>query len=295
MTILKVDHVQKAFNGKTVLRDVSFQINQGEIVGVIGQNGAGKSTLIKLINRLLPANQGTVTYFGQNKLKRGQIGVMSQHSLVIPRVTVAEMIKLTQDYFYRPLTYQQILSLSGLTDFQKSKVSQLSGGQRQRLSFALAMAGDPQLIFLDEPTVGMDVNSRREFWNLVRTFKDQGKAFVITNHYLQEIEDYADRLLILHQGLIQFDGTLAQLRDQHHETTVSFVSDLPATVIQDLPGISNLMIDGNKVSFTTPEMTPIYQFIDQYHDQIKRLNISDGSLESLFVQLTDDHKEVHHE
>lgn len=295
MTILTVDHVQKSFNGRMVLKDVSFQIDQGEIVGIIGQNGAGKSTLIRIINQLLPADQGKITYFGQANIDRAQFGVMSQRSMVIPRVTVAEMIQFTQDYFSQPLSYQELVSLSGLQAFQKTKVSQLSGGQRQRLSFALALTGNPKLIFLDEPTVGMDVNSRREFWQLVHTLRDQGKSFVITNHYLQEIEDYADRLLILHQGLIQFDGTMAQLRVQHRATTVSFVSDLSAEKLRQLTRISNLTITGTKITFTATEMGPVYHFIDQYHDQIQGLTISDGSLETLFVQMTGDQKEEHHE
>lgn len=164
MQILEVDKLSKAFKSKPVLKDVSFKVQAGEVVALVGKNGAGKSTLLKIILGLLTADSGQVTFLGKKRDFKEQIGVMLQEVPTIRRIKVKEIIQLWRSYYTKPVEYNELLKLADLVSKENSYLTELSGGQKKRLYFALALAGNPQILFLDEPTVAMDSLSRANFW-----------------------------------------------------------------------------------------------------------------------------------
>ena len=163
-TALEVKHINKKYKNKVVLNDINFSIQSGEIVALIGKNGAGKSTLINIITKLIQQDSGQSKIFEKEKFDRNLIGVMMQENISLDRITVKEIIKLTRTYYRNPMSYQAILDLSELQNYTNHPMDKLSGGQKRKLQFALTLAGNPDLIFLDEPTVGMDAESRTKFW-----------------------------------------------------------------------------------------------------------------------------------
>ena len=184
-TALGVKNINKKYKNKVVLNDINFSIQSGEIVALIGKNGAGKSTLINIITKLIQQDSGQSKIFEKEKFDRNLIGVMMQENISLDRITVKEIIKLTRTYYRNPMSYQAILALSELQNYTNHPMDKLSGGQKRKLQFALTLAGNSDLIFLDEPTVGMDAESRTKFWERIDELKKQGKTFLITSHYLE--------------------------------------------------------------------------------------------------------------
>lgn len=161
---IEVNNVSKSFNKKPVLSNINFKIEAGEIVALLGKNGAGKTTLIRLLNDLITKDSGTVKIFEQVKPDRNLIGVMSQNSVRLDRVKVKEAVNLARSFYQNPLSFEKLVELAGIETLLDKFTDKLSGGQLKRVSFAIVMAGNPKLVFLDEPTAGMDVDARNEFW-----------------------------------------------------------------------------------------------------------------------------------
>ena len=237
MQILEVDKLSKAFKSKSVLKDVSFKVQAGEVVALVGKNGAGKSTLLKLILGLLTADSGQVTFLGKKRDFKEQIGVMLQEVPTIRRIKVKEIIQLWRSYYAKPLDYDELLKLADLASKENSYLTELSGGQKKRLYFALALAGNPQILFLDEPTVAMDSLSRANFWKQVDSLRKEGKTFIITSHYPEELERIANRFLILTEHRLVFNGSLGELQAKQKACLVSFASDLKQAEIANWSGV----------------------------------------------------------
>ena len=237
MQILEVDKLSKAFKSKPVLKDVSFKVQAGEVVALVGKNGAGKSTLLKIILGLLTADSGQVTFLGKKRDFKEQIGVMLQEVPTIRRIKVKEIIQLWRSYYTKPVEYNELLKLADLASKENSYLTELSGGQKKRLYFALALAGNPQILFLDEPTVAMDSLSRANFWKQVDSLRKEGKTFIITSHYPEELERIANRFLILAEHRLVFNGSLGELQSKQKACLVSFASDLKQAEIANWSGV----------------------------------------------------------
>lgn len=194
--VIEVAGLTKTYVQKPVLKQLNFSVDRGEIVALLGKNGAGKSTLLNVLLQMITKDSGKVKILGSKHLKTEKIGVMLQNDFSLERVTVKEVIKLWQSYYPNSKDYAELLQIADLADKQNQFLSKLSGGQRRRLNFALCLAGDPELIFLDEPTVGMDVVSRQKFWQQIKNLQALGKTFLITSHYLEELQGVAQRFLI---------------------------------------------------------------------------------------------------
>ncbi|MDM8272543.1 ABC transporter ATP-binding protein [Ligilactobacillus salivarius] len=284
-TALEVKNINKKYKDKVVLNDINFSIQSGEIVALIGKNGAGKSTLINIITKLIQQDSGQSKIFEKEKFDRNLIGVMMQENISLDRITVKEIIKLTRTYYRNPISYQAILALSELQNYTNHPMDKLSGGQKRKLQFALTLAGNPDLIFLDEPTVGMDAESRTKFWERIDELKKQGKTFLITSHYLEELEKVANRFIFLHNQRIIFDGSLAEMGKQLKKVQVTFNSELIKDIFNKLPAVLRVSELNHHYTLITSDVNSLITQLVPYLSAIDNLEIRQQNLDTLMDSL----------
>lgn len=225
MQTIVIEHVTKKYPTLLANDDINLTIQSGEVIGLIGENGAGKSTLIKQILGIIASDEGQISILGQtpgSHQNQEAVSAMQQEDLIIRDVRVIDILKWAHGVYKQPLKITDVLTLTNLNTHKKYLLSELSGGQLRRLNFGLAIIGQPKVLLLDEPTVAMDVINRNKFWNYIRQLKEKGTTIIVTSHYLDEIADIADRLVILKKGRVTFDGTLHELQTQVGETKISF-------------------------------------------------------------------------
>ena len=284
-TALEVKNINKKYKNKVILNDINFSIQSGEIVALIGKNGAGKSTLINIITKLIQQDSGQSKIFEKEKFDRNLIGVMMQENISLDRITVKEIIKLTRTYYRNPMSYQAILALSELQNYTNHPMDKLSGGQKRKLQFALTLAGNPDLIFLDEPTVGMDAESRTKFWERIDELKKQGKTFLITSHYLEELEKVANRFIFLHNQRIIFDGSLAEMGKQLKKVQVTFNSELIEDIFNKLPAVLRVSELNHHYTLITSDVNSLITQLVPYLSAIDNLEIRQQNLDTLMDSL----------
>lgn len=284
-TALEVKNINKKYKNKVVLNDINFSIQSGEIVALIGKNGAGKSTLINIITKLIQQDSGQSKIFEKEKFDRNLIGVMMQENISLDRITVKEIIKLTRTYYRNPMSYQAILALSELQNYTNHPMDKLSGGQKRKLQFALTLAGNPDLIFLDEPTVGMDAESRTKFWERIDELKKQGKTFLITSHYLEELEKVANRFIFLHNQRIIFDGSLNEMGKQLKKVQVTFNSELIEDIFNKLPAVLRVSELNHHYTLITSDVNSLITQLVPYLSAIDNLEIRQQNLDTLMDSL----------
>ena len=284
-TALGVKNINKKYKNKVVLNDINFSIQSGEIVALIGKNGAGKSTLINIITKLIQQDSGQSKIFEKEKFDRNLIGVMMQENISLDRITVKEIIKLTRTYYRNPMSYQAILALSELQNYTNHPMDKLSGGQKRKLQFALTLAGNPDLIFLDEPTVGMDAESRTKFWERIDELKKQGKTFLITSHYLEELEKVANRFIFLHNQRIIFDGSLTEMGKQLKKVQVTFNSELIKDIFNKLPAVLRVSELNHHYTLITSDVNSLITQLVPYLSAIDNLEIRQQNLDTLMDSL----------
>ena len=278
-------HINKKYKNKVVLNDINFSIQSGEIVALIGKNGAGKSTLINIITKLIQQDSGQSKILEKEKFDRNLIGVMMQENISLDRITVKEIIKLTRTYYRNPMSYQVILALSELQNYTNHPMDKLSGGQKRKLQFALTLAGNPDLIFLDEPTVGMDAESRTKFWKHIDELKKQGKTFLITSHYLEELEKVANRFIFLHNQKIIFDGSLNEMGKQLKMVQVTFNSELIEDIFNKLPAVLRVSELNHHYTLVTSDVNSLITQLVPYLSAIDNLEIRQQNLDTLMDSL----------
>lgn len=284
-TALEVKNINKKYKNKVVLNDINFSIQSGEIVALIGKNGAGKSTLINIITKLIQQDSGQSKIFEKEKFDRNLIGVMMQENISLDRITVKEIIKLTRTYYRNPMSYQAILALSELQNYTNHPMDKLSGGQKRKLQFALTLAGNPDLIFLDEPTVGMDAESRTKFWERIDELKKQGKTFLITSHYLEELEKVANMFIFLHNQRIIFDGSLTEMGKQLKKVQVTFNSELIKDIFNKLPAVLRVSELNHHYTLITSDVNSLITQLVPYLSAIDNLEIRQQNLDTLMDSL----------
>jgi ABC-2 type transport system ATP-binding protein len=216
VTAVAVGDLRKSYGGHEALRGISFEIRAGEVFSLLGPNGAGKTTTIEILEGYRHRDGGDVSVLGVDPADassawRGRIGVVLQSSAMYETLTVRESLALFAGYYKRPRPVDEVVSVVGLEEKRDSLVRKLSGGQRRRLDFGLALVGDPELIFLDEPTTGFDPAARRNAWQTIRSLRELGKTILLTTHYLDEAEQLSDRVAVLREGRIVATGTPADL------------------------------------------------------------------------------------
>lgn len=285
---IEVHNLSKAFNKQAVLSNVNFKIKEGEFVALLGKNGAGKTTLIRLLNDLLAKDAGTVKIFGQTKPNRNLIGVMTQKSITLERVKVKEAVNLARSFYKNPMPFAELVDLADIETLLDKYTNKLSGGQLKRVSFAIVMAGNPKVVFLDEPTAGMDVDARNEFWQKINGFKKLGTTFLITSHYPEELEKVAGRYLIINNHRLVFDGSLEQMKKQNQTAKVSFVSQLEKVSFVNLPAVVDINENNNHYVLNVNDLNAFLPSFIKYLNQVENLEVSQSNLENLMKKWMED-------
>ena len=227
MSAITVRDLRKSYGAYEALRGVSFEIEEGEVFGLLGPNGAGKTTTIEILEGYRKRDGGEVDVLGFDPERAGsafreRIGVVLQQSQLWPNLTVAETHRMFAGYYEHPREVDEVIAVVGLAEKRDARVKTLSGGQKRRLDLGVALVGDPDLVFLDEPTTGFDPAARRAAWNMIRSLRSLGKTILLTTHYLDEAEQLADRLAVLREGLIIREGTPAELTGGSSETEIHY-------------------------------------------------------------------------
>jgi ABC-2 type transport system ATP-binding protein len=290
-TIASLHKASKSFGDVHALCRVDFAVKAGELVALLGPNGAGKTTAVKLFLGLAKPTSGTVNVFGGNPVDvevRMRIGAMLQVAKVPETLRVREHIDLFSSYYPKPLPLAETLALAGLQDIKNRVFGELSGGQRQRVLFALALCGDPDILFLDEPTVGLDVESRRVLWEEIRKLIARGKTVVLTTHYLDEADALADRIVVINHGKIIAEGTPAEIKASTAGRRIRCVSSLAIETVRALPGVIDVRRDRDALEIHTAEAEPILRELLIRDPRLASLDVSSAGLEEAFLALTQD-------
>lgn len=281
--------VTKRYGVVRALDDVSLEIDPGRVTAILGPNGAGKTTAIRLLLGLTHPTSGAVTLFGidpASRSARQRTGVMLQVAKVPDTLTVREHVHLFCSYYPHPLSVESALTIAGLGSVADRKYGHLSGGQRQRVQFALAICGDPELLFLDEPTVGLDVEARRGFWHEIRALAARGRTIVLTTHYLEEADALADRIVMLNGGTIVADGAPHVVKARVASRRIRCITALPTQLLESLEGVQGVRCDGTATEILTSDAERVTRVLLERDHSLAGLEITGAGLEDAFLTLT---------
>jgi ABC-2 type transport system ATP-binding protein len=291
--VARLEATSKQYGDVRALENVNFAVKAGELIALLGPNGAGKSTAIKLLLGLARPTAGQVTVFGGNPVEpevRMRIGAMLQVAKVPETLRVAEHIDLFASYYPEPLPLAETLAAAGLEDIKDRAFGDLSGGQKQRVLFALALCGDPDVLFLDEPTVGLDVEARRMLWQEIRKLVARGKTVLLTTHYLQEADELADRVVVINQGKVIVEGTPAEIKAQTAGRRIRFVSILDLEEVRGMAGVLDARQDREALEIHVAEAEPVLRQLLARDQRLSGVEVTSAGLEEAFLALTRDDK-----
>ena len=287
---VELQNVTKNYGSVQALKGVNLRVERGEVVAVLGPNGAGKSTSIALMLGMRRATSGSVLLFGENPRlanHRKRIGVMLQESGVPETLKVRELVELFGRFHDNPMVTQEAIKMAGLADKANTRLARLSGGQKQRVYFALALVGNPDVLFLDEPTTGLDVESRRNFWDQIERQVAQGKTIILTTHNLEEADALAKRIVVINQGQIIADGTPDEIKGSVGGKHVRFrSSNLTIEELGALVGTQPLHLVGSKFEVYTKEPEALLAALFQRGAELSDLEVVGAGLEEAFLTLT---------
>ncbi|MGA7358912.1 MAG: ABC transporter ATP-binding protein [Candidatus Sulfotelmatobacter sp.] len=289
--VASLEGVIKNYGEVRALRNVNFAVRAGQVVALLGPNGAGKTTAVKLLLGLILPNSGKTRVFGgdpTNPQNRMRTGAMLQVGRVPETLRVREHIDLFSSYYPDPLPLEEVLATAGLEKLRDRKFGDLSGGQRQRTLFALAICGDPDLLFFDEPTVGLDVEARRALWEEIRRLVERGKTVILTTHYLEEADALADRIAVINQGEIIAEGTPAEIKSQTSGKRIRCVTALNVASVLQLPGVTAAKQDREAVEIHAAEAESVVRALLARDPTLSGLEITTAGLEEAFLALTQD-------
>lgn len=289
--VAHLEGVDKNYGDIRALRDVNFRVRAGEVLALLGPNGAGKTTAVKLLLGLLQPNSGKVRVFGgdpTNPENRMRTGAMLQVGRVPETLRVREHIDLFSSYYRNPLPLPEVLAAAGLEKLRDRKYADLSGGQKQRVLFALSICGDPDILFLDEPTVGLDVEARRLLWDQIRNLVSRGKTILLTTHYLPEADALADRVAVINRGQIVAEGTPAQIKSQTSGKRIRCITRLDLASLRKIPGVTLAQQDREAVELHTGTAEPVVRELLARDANVSGLEITTAGLEEAFLALTQD-------
>jgi ABC-2 type transport system ATP-binding protein len=287
--IAMLNNVTKRYGTTTALGGLNFALRPGEIVALLGPNGAGKSTTVRMLLGLIAPTTGTVRVFGsdpRNPAARTRVGAMLQVARLPETLRVREHIDLFRSYYPVPLSFAEIVRIAQLQGIEERFFSQLSGGQKQRVLFGLALCGDPDLIILDEPTVGMDIEARRGLWQQIRSLAERGKTILLTTHYLEEADALAHRIVVINQGKIVSEGTPMEIKRQGAGRRISCHTRLSVEYLRALPGVTNVERNREAILVTAGNVEDVVREMLLLDAELSNLEIASPALEDAFLALT---------
>jgi ABC-2 type transport system ATP-binding protein len=287
--IAELTRVTHRYGRTTALDAMDFSVHAGEVVALLGPNGAGKTTVVRLLLGLMRATEGRVALWGlapTDHEARRRVGVMLQVGRVPETLTVREHVHLFSSYYGTPVPVAETLSTAGVTDFADKRFGHLSGGQRQRALFALAMCGRPDLLVLDEPTVGLDVDARRAFWSGVRAMIERGCAVLLTTHYLEEADAVSDRVVILHEGRVVRDAAPRVIKREIGARKVRCTTSIDYECLRAIYGVRSVTRDAGGVVLLTDEAERVVRELLARDPGLRDLEVSSARLEDAFLALT---------
>jgi ABC-2 type transport system ATP-binding protein len=291
---VRVRGLRKAYGELTALDGVDLTVARGEVLALLGPNGAGKTTLVEILEGHRRADAGAVSVLGYDPGKRERafrekIGIVLQEAGLDPAITVREALELYGAAYPNPKPAMELLELVGLADRPNERASNLSGGQRRRLDLALGLVGDPDLIFLDEPTTGFDPAARRQSWETIANLRSLGKSILLTTHYMEEAQRLADRVVVLARGTVVAEGTPDELGRDDNTTLVGF--RLPA-FHENLPLPDDALVERGTVSFRTDtptrDLAPLLEWASHRGMELEHLTVTRPTLEDVYLDLTEE-------
>lgn len=294
---VEVINLKKYYGSVKAVDGVSFYCLRGQVFTLLGPNGAGKTTIVEILEGLREADSGEIIFLGKpcraiGRDEKERIGVLLQHTSWLPRLKVREMLEMFAAFYRRSVNVDYLLEVCSLQDKGGALVDTLSGGQRQRLAIALALVNDPEVIFLDEPTTGLDPQARRNIWELIEDLKSQGKTIFLTTHYMEEAEQLSDYVYIMDQGKIIAKGTPESLvNDLGRENVIEFsCGTLESSHLQGLSDLPGLKVSGDKVAVYTQDLAGdlarILTWAEDVGRPIEHLAVRRSNLEDVFLHLT---------
>ena len=288
-TVAQLRGAGKKHGAIQALADVDLTIAAGEVYALLGPNGAGKTTAISLLLGLLRPDTGGARLFGlapQELAARRRIGVMLQSAGLPDTLSVAELLAQVRSYYAQPRSLADVAALAGIEPLLGARYARLSGGQQRRVQFALAICGRPELLFLDEPTVGMDTESREQFWQTIRELVAGGCAVVLTTHYLEEAEALAQRIGVLLQGRLVAEGSLEAIRARVGQRQIRCVSSLSTEQVRAWPLVQSVQRDGERLHIVTPQPEPVLRELLAADAQLRDLEVQRAGLAEALQTIT---------
>jgi ABC-2 type transport system ATP-binding protein len=287
--VAQLQRVSKTFGDVHALRNLDFSVRSGELLALLGPNGAGKTTAVKLFLGLMRPTAGTASVFGGNPIHaevRTRIGAMLQVAKVPETLKVREHIDLFSSYYPRPLPQADTLAIAGLQEIKDRPFGELSGGQKQRVLFALALCGDPDILFLDEPTVGLDVEARRLLWDQIRKLVERGKTILLTTHYLEEADALADRVAVINRGEIIAEGTPSEIKAKTCGRRIRCVSSLDIETVRAFAGVAEVRRDRDSYEIRVADAEPVLRELLMRDSTVHGIEVVGAGLEEAFLALT---------
>jgi ABC-2 type transport system ATP-binding protein len=294
-TVARFEKVTRRFGRMLAVDRLDLAIPRGGVYALLGPNGAGKTTTISMLLGLLHPDSGRIAVLGGRPGEmdaRRAIGAMLQVGGVPATLRVREHIELFSGYYARPLPFARVVVMAGLQGLEERRFDRLSGGEKQRVLFALALCGDPELLFLDEPTVGLDVESRRRMWQVIRDLAGAGRTIVLTTHYLEEADALADRIGVLHRGRLVAEGTPQEIKARVGGRVVRCVTALSREAIAALPNVHGVRQSGARVEIATSGAEDLLRRLLELDPHLAGLEVAGVGLDEAFLALTGDQKEA---
>lgn len=289
--IARLEHVGKRYGAVVALDGIDLDIHRGELLALLGPNGAGKSTCIGLLLGLHRADSGSVTLFGedpQDIAPRRRIGVMLQAANLPATLKVGELLRLTASYYPDPRPLAECAALAGVTDLLGRRYGALSGGQQRRVQFAMAMAGRPEILFLDEPTVGMDITARQSLWAAIRQLVAGGCAVVLTTHYLEEAEALADRVCVIAKGKVVSEGSVDALRARVALRRIRCLTSLDPGMVAGWPDVASVEARDDRLAIATTQAEVVVRRLLHADPLLSELEVQRAGLAEAFTEIARD-------
>ena len=295
-TVARLHSVTKRYGQVTALDNFSLELHSGEVVALLGPNGAGKTTAVRLLLGLISPDSGSVRVLGRDPRDadaRTRIGAMLQVSRVPEMLRVREHIDLFSSYYPNPLPTAEVLRIAKLEGIADQMFGKLSGGQKQRALFGLAVCGNPDLVFLDEPTVGMDIESRRALWDQIRALSAGGKTVLLTTHYLEEADMLANRIVVINKGKLLCEGTPTEIKHRVSGRRIRCITQLDPDFLTTLPSVVDVHQDREAVVILAEHPEKVVREMLLRDETLHGLEISAAALEDAFLALTSDAAQAH--